>query len=275
MPERHPILARLRSPDPAVRRDACLAAAEDPSAVLLVGALVPALGDPIRAVWRAASDALAAIGQRDPGVWAALREALASDEPRTRRVAALTGARVAPRELRLLPPLIEALASEDGYLRWGAARALVELGRTQGEVHPLLLHLAQADPNAVARRMAAFCLRDLGPDDPRTAAALVAASRDAEIRVRRAALSALGALLDPPREVEERLREALTLDPDGASRRIAAAVLGTLGAGDPRFLGPATREALARARDGSPDPDLRRAAQRALLGLEEILSPDA
>jgi HEAT repeat protein len=271
----HPILARLQSADPAERRDACLAAAQDPSAVLLVGALVPALGDPVRAVWRAASDALAAIGQRDPGVWAALREALSSAQPQTRRVAALVGARLAPRELRLLPPLVEALGSQDGYLRWGAARALVELGRTQGEVHPLLLHLAQADPNAVARRMAAFCLRDLGPDDPRTAAALLAASRDPELRVRRAALSALGALLDPPREVEERLREALLEDPDGASRRIAAAVLGGLGARDPGFLGPATRAALARARDGSPDPDLRRAAQRALLGFETSLAPEA
>jgi HEAT repeat protein len=123
--------------------------------------------------------------------------------------------------------------------------------------------------------MAAFCLRDLGPDDPRTAAALLAASRDAELRVRRAALSALGALLDPPREVEQRLREALALDPDGASRRIAAAVLGSLEASHRGFLGPATREALASARDESPDPDLRRAAGRALLGFETNLTPEA
>src|SRR3990172_7250449 len=125
----HPIVERRRSPAPAERRDACLAAAEDPAAVLLVEALVPALGDPVRAVWRAASDALASIGGRDPGVFPALRAALASGEPRTRRVAALTGARLAPREIRLLPPLVEALGSEDGALRWGAARALVELSR--------------------------------------------------------------------------------------------------------------------------------------------------
>jgi HEAT repeat protein len=208
-------------------------------------------------------------------VWTALREAVAHGEPRPRRVAALVGARLAPRELRLLPPLVEALGDEDGHLRWAAARALVELGRTQGEVHLLLLHVAQAGADPVARRMAAFCLRDLGPDDPRTAAALLAASRDAELRVRRAALSALGALLDPPREVEARLREALVADADGASRRIAAAVLGTLGAGHPDFLGPTTRDALARARDASPDPDLRRAAQRALSGFEPVLGSEA
>jgi HEAT repeat protein len=261
-------VARLRSRDPAERRDACLAAPADPSAVLLVDALVAALGDPIRAVWRAASDALVEIARRDAGVWAALRSALANGEAGARGAVALTGARIAPHELRLLPPLVEALAAEDGYLRWGAARALVELGGTQGEVHPLLLHVAQRDPSPVARRMAAFCLRDLGPDDPRTAAALLAASRDPELRVRRAALSALGALLAPGAEVEERLRETLGGDPDPASRRIAAAVLGGLASAHPGFPGPETRAALARARDGSPDPDLRRAAERALLELQ-------
>ena len=263
----HPLLARLRSADPAERRDACLAAAADPAAVLLVDALVPVLGDPVRAVWRAAGDALVAIARRDPGVWPALRAAFGSPNARTRRIAALVGARLAPRELRLLPPLVEALGSDDGTERWAAARALVELGRTQGEVHPLVLHLAQTDPNPVARRMAAFCLRDLAPDDPRTAAALLAASRDGDLRVHRAALSALGALLGPPPEVEERLREALEQDPDGASRRIAAAVLRGLGSSHPGFVGERTLAALVCARDGSPDPDLRRAAAQALADL--------
>lgn len=197
----HPLLARLRSRDPAERRDACAAAPDDPAAVLLVPALVPALGDPVRAVWRAASDALVAIARRDATVWPELRAALSSPDQRTRRIAALAGARIAPHELRLLPPLVEALGSDDGYTRWGAARALALLGRTQGEVHPLMLHLAQADPSPVARRMAAFCLRDLAPDDPRTAAALLAASRDGDLRVHRAALSALASLLGAGPEV--------------------------------------------------------------------------
>jgi HEAT repeat protein len=265
----HPLLAQLQSPDPALRRDACLAIAADPAAVLLVDALVPALGDPVRAVWRAASDALVAIARRDPGVWPALRGALASPDARTRRIAALAGARIAPRELRLLPPLIEALGSDDGYTRWGAARALVELGQTQSEVHPLVLHLAQTDPNPVARRMAAFCLRDLAPDDPRTASALLAASGDADLRVHRAALSALASLLAPTREVEERLRETLEQDLDAASRRIAAAVLRTLGLSHPGFVSERTRHALESAVDGSADPDLRRAAKRALLDLRD------
>lgn len=261
----HPILARLRDRDPAERRDACLAAADDPAAVLLAPGLVQALGDPVRAVWRAASEALVAVAARDgAGVLGAVRTALHGGEPRTRQVAALTGARLAPRELRWLPPLAEALGSDDGHLRWGAARLLVEMGRTDGSVLALALEIVRGGPSPVARRMACFCVRDLGPDDPRAAEALLLASRDEVPALRRAALSCLAALLDPPREVEERLREALANEPDGASRRIAAAVLGGLAADHPRFLSEPTRALLLRARDADPDPDLRRAAARAL-----------
>ena len=260
----HPILARLRDRDPAERRDACVAAALDPAAVLLAPGLAQALGDPVRAVWRAASEALVAVAARDgAGVLGALRAALHAGDPRSRQVAALTGARLAPRELRWLPPLAEALGSDDGYLRWGAARLLVEMGRTDGSVLALALEILRGGPSPVARRMASFCVRDLGSDDPRAAEALLVASRDEVPALRRAALSCLAALLDPPPGVEERLREALS-DADAQSRRIAAAVLGGLAAGHPRFLSEPTRALLVCARDADPDPDLRRAAARAL-----------
>lgn len=262
----HPLVAQLRSRDPAERRDACLATPDDPAAVLLVGALAERLGDPIRAVWRAAVDALVAVGRRDRGALESLREALASPDARTRCAAALAGARLAPHELRWLPRLVEGLGSDDGYVRWGAARALVEMGRGLGEVRAVLLGVVQADPSPVARRMASFCVRDLGGDDPRAAEALLAATRDPVVAVRRAALSALAALLAPAPAVEARLLEVLGSDADAASRRIAAAVLGGLAANDPGFLSAGAREALAQARESSPDPDLRRAAARALGG---------
>jgi len=261
----HPVLARLRDRDPAVRRDACALAAQDPAAVLLAPGLAAALGDPVRAVWRAASEALLSIAAQDAAAaLAALREALHGGDERTREVAALTGARLAPRELRWLPSLAQALGSDDGYLRWGAARQLVEMGRTDASVLAIALEIVRGGKSPVARRMAAFCVRDLGPDDPRAAAALVEASRDEVPALRRAALSCLAALLEPPRGVEERLREALERDADGACRRIAAAVLGRLAVEHPGFLSEPTRALLARARDADPDPDLRRAAARAL-----------
>ena len=64
----HPIAAALASADPNERRAACAAAVEDPSAVLLADALAARLGDPVKAVVRAASDALVAIGRRSGGV---------------------------------------------------------------------------------------------------------------------------------------------------------------------------------------------------------------
>lgn len=63
----HPVAQGLASADPAARRAACAAAAEDPAGVLLAGALGAALGDPDKGVARAASDALVAIARRSGG----------------------------------------------------------------------------------------------------------------------------------------------------------------------------------------------------------------
>jgi TrmH family RNA methyltransferase len=75
----HPLVERLRNADPEERRAACLAARTDPAAALLADALGKALGDSVKAVARAASDALVEIGRRDRHVDGVLREALRSD----------------------------------------------------------------------------------------------------------------------------------------------------------------------------------------------------
>jgi hypothetical protein len=263
----HPVATRLRSSDPDERRDAATAAAEDPSAVLLVDALVGALGDPVRAVSRAASDSLVAIAARDAGALPALRTALRSDDPVRRRNAAFTHARLRPPEPRLLPTLVEALGCEDGHARWRAARLLVESARSIPEAGRLLAQLAGAHGDPVVRRMASHCLRRLAPDDPAVARALLSATRDADVRTRRAALAALAALLAPPPAVAERLREALASESDAASRRIASVALGALGSANPDCLCEDDLAALRRARDDDPDPDLRRGAARALARL--------
>jgi len=53
----------------------------------------------------------------------------------------------------------------------------------------------------------------------------------------------------------------------GSGDPLAAAVLRALGSSHPGFVGERTRTALERARDASPDPDLRRAAAQALADL--------
>jgi HEAT repeat protein len=260
----HPIAARLGSADPNERRAACAAAVDDPSAVLLADALAGVLGDPVKAVVRAASDALVAIGRRDGGVDEALRRALRAEEPAQRFGAAFTAARLDPPSPRLLPVLVEALASGDGDVRWSAARLLVEAGRAHGEVLPLLVGLARAGENAVVRRMATFALRELAPERAEAAAVLLEAVRDSDLHVRRAATTAMASLLDPPRSVARHLLAALGSDPDAATRRLAALALGEIGAASPAALPEGAAAQLEAAALRDEDVDLRRAVARAL-----------
>jgi HEAT repeat protein len=264
----HPILARLAHADPETRRAACAEAAEDPAGTLLAPALGRALGDPSKAVARAASDALAAIARRAGGVDDVLRAALHGDSRDARWGAAFTLARLEPPGPRLLPALVEALGSPDGDVRWAASRILVDVGRLHGEVLPLLVGLVSRGEQPAVRRMAAYALRALAPDRPEAARVLVEASRDADLPLRRAALTALAALHAPPPEVAARLLEVLESDPDAASRRLAALALGEIGASDPASLPAAAPAALREAQRAASDVDLRRAAERSLRKLE-------
>ena len=73
----HPVVARLASADADERRAACVDAADDPTAVLLLDGLAKALGDPEKRVARAASDSLAKLAPTCPEVGAVVRAALA------------------------------------------------------------------------------------------------------------------------------------------------------------------------------------------------------
>jgi hypothetical protein len=265
----HPLLARLGSRDPDARAAACAEMAADPAGVLFLDALADALGDPVKAVAQAASDALAELSRHhDAGE--ALRRALHSGEPRRRLWAALSLARLSPPELRWLPALVSGLDFDDGKLRWRAARLLVETGRLHGEVLPVLLGVA-AGERPTARRMAYFCLRELGPDDPRVAAALLAGTRDPDLEARRAAHAGLAALIEAPDPVIDHLSRLLDdTVADGACRRIATVALAELGARRAGGLPAPALAALERAREQSADPDLRRGAERALRRLGRV-----
>jgi uncharacterized Zn finger protein len=76
--------------------------------------------------------------------------------------------------------------------------------------------------------MALAGLRELAPDEPEVARTLLAASRDADLGVRRAALTALAALAEPPPAVYERLAETAAGDLDAASRELARSALEAL-----------------------------------------------
>lgn len=226
----HPLLARLAGADAADRAAACRAIAADPAGALLGEPLVAALGDPERAVAKAAADALVALARQGAGVVPLLRAALrraggAATRDSARRVhAALALARLEPPEPGLLPALVDGLGARDGDVRWSAARVLVDLGRLHPPVVGVLIGLVRGAEDAPARRMAAFALRELAPDHPQTARALLEATGDDDRQVRRAAVTALAGLLDPPPEVGARLA-ALRVDPDPTLARLAARAL--------------------------------------------------
>jgi HEAT repeat protein len=266
-----PLVDRLRSPDPDERRDACRVATADPAAVIFLEALGERLDDPVKAVAQAASDALVALAA-EHDVMGVLRDALHSGPPVRRLWAALTLARLEPPALKLVPALVDGLALPDGKLRWWAARRLVETGRLHAEVLPVLLGLSRSHAQPVVRRMARHCLRELGRGDPDAASALVEATRDPEPRARRAGYAALASLLDPPPAVIERLAEALAMEPDEPSRRIASVALGALGAARPEAIDEAALRALHAAREDPRDPELRRGAARALHRIEAARS---
>lgn len=258
----HPVVARLQSADPSERRAACLEAASDPSAVLLIDALVGALGDTEASVGRAASDALTRIGRDCDEVDTLLRRALHGDDSRGRWGAAYTRARLGPPDTGMLPAVVEALSSADGDIRWAAAKLLVDMGRLHGEVLRVVLALAADGATPVARRMALFCLRELAPDDPHAARALLAATHDDDADLRRAAFTALAALLDPPEETLDRLAQTLAGDADPVVPRLAAVALGEIASRHPGAVRERITNLLAKAAQ-TDDPELRRAIDRA------------
>jgi len=212
--------AQLASADPAERAAACRALPDDPAAVLRIESLVAALDDRDARVGRAARDALVTIARAGGGdaVATALRSATRGLASRARIQAALALARLEPPEPALLPALVEALDAEPD-LAWSGARVLVDMGRLHGEIVRVLLGLVR-DAKPGARRMAIFCLRELAPDLPAAALALVEASRDADAPVRRAAITAMAGLLDPPADVLARLAEAAR-EPDPVAAELA------------------------------------------------------
>lgn len=221
------LAGRIGSRDAATRAAACREAASDPAGALLVEPLVAALADPAADVAAAASESLVALARSGSGeaIVALLRRALADRDARVRAV--LTLIRLEPPEPAWLPALVAALGADDGPVRWAASRALVDMGRLNAEILRVLAGLVR-DAAPAVRRQATLCLRELAPDQPAAALALVEASRDADASVRRAALTAMAGLVEPPAAVRERL-EAARREPDGVAAQLATLALARLG----------------------------------------------
>jgi HEAT repeat protein len=253
---------RLRSADPA-ERTAAIAEIGGRTAVDAddLAALAECLGHARKAVQRPAADACAALAARGIEVRPTVVAALASPLARQRWGAAFALARMGTPPPETLPVLLETLGGEDGDLRWAAAEILRRLPERPPVVEALV-RLVRAD-NGAQRKMALYCLRDLGARGTEIEQAALWALGDAQHDVRLAAIAWLVRHASDRETVADRLLIALAGD-DAQLSRAAAAGLGTLGERLPRVV------SALRAACATPDPSLRRAAEGALrqLGAE-------
>jgi HEAT repeat protein len=185
------------------------------------------LGHARKAIQRPAAERLADAARGDATVRSRLVEQLASSEPRRRWGAAYALARLEPAPAEAMPALLDALGSADGDVRWASARLL-----TRAVQHvPRLIEDVRAIVRAsspLQRKMALYCLRDIGVDAAVDHGALAAALADEDAAVRLAAMSAVAALLPRTTHTGD-LLAPLIADVDPGVRRAAAATVGQVG----------------------------------------------
>jgi len=160
--------------------------------------------------------------------------------------------------------LCEAMADDDGDIRWAATNLMVRLGRDNlVEIGARLLQLA-ANGDRNARKMALYCIRDLEIAGAELLAVVERAVHDPDVRVRLAALSVLSRTRDASGEAVRIMLECLKSDSDAGVRRAAASALGNI-----RGASADATAALASAAVDPADESLARAARGALDRLEK------
>lgn len=230
-------------------------------------ALVRCVGDSRKSVQRRAIDALAAVSASgDVRVVKLLRHTVAGTDRRVRWASAYALAQIGADYLArdIIDAVCEALSADDSDIRWAAANLLVRLGRDHpAEIRERLLALATA-PDSNARKMALYCIRDLGIGGNDLLDAIGRLIHDRDVHVRLAALAVLARLDDSNGAAASLTLQVLENDPDAGVRRAGAAALGNRKSA----TSPAGAALRAAARDKS-DASLARAAQSALDRLEK------
>ena len=161
--------------------------------------------------------------------------------------------------------LCEAMADDDGDIRWAATNLMVQLGRENlAEIGARLLELA-AGGDRNARKMALYCIRDLEIGGAELLAVVERAVHDSDVHVRLAALSVLSRLRDESGQAVRIMLECMKADTDAGVRRAAASALGNI-----HGASADATAALASAAADSGDESLARAARGALDRLNKV-----
>jgi HEAT repeat protein len=258
----------LNNADPEARLIAIHQVAENPDAALpepILDALTECLGATRKVIQRRSAEALASVAPHDTRIVEKLRTLLSHSEARTRWGAVYALGLVIvddALDLRAMPNLVEALARSDGDVRWAAAELVVRLGRKHRDAVSAQLIALAAEGNLNARKMALYCLRDVGGPREELLAAAENCCGEHQSLLKMAALSLLPRIPNLGDRAAALAIRLLEDDPDGGVRRCAAVALGHLGSRSPRVT-----EALTRAAHTEGDIYMTRAAQGALTRL--------
>ncbi len=220
--------------------------------------LLACLGHRTKKIQRGAAIVLVRFASQQPGIIAALTHKLTHPDARLRWTAAFTLSQLELPSPAPLPVLIENLGQQESDLRWAAATALLQLARHYSQdVVTGMIQLVNTG-NAVQRRMALYCLRDLKQTDQAAQDAYLASLHDQDPMVRLGGLSCLGKLQLTSETIRQAIIQLLEQDPDMGVRRAAAVTCGQMGETSQEIV-----EALRKSCT-SGDKSLSRAATGAL-----------
>lgn len=176
-----------------------------------------------------AAYALGEIGSSAKPAFTALREALSDSNKEVRWKAAVALEKVGADPDDVLPILIESLKSDDRSSYFSVLLCLGKIGPRAGPAVPHLIRILEDNRIPLPDRQVAIgALARIGPAAKKAAPILLKEADNKQIYIRRAAVSALGAIDLPTEEIVSTLARKLR-DKDSGIRVEAARALGNLG----------------------------------------------
>jgi HEAT repeat protein len=220
-------------------------------------AFVESLSSSDKKTIRAAVDALIPVALQQPAIIERLHGLLNETPAEKRWPIAYVLAHVSPLSTPCVDALKGALGLNDPDIRWAVALLLVRLAKKpEPAVAAHLIELLHSG-SPTQRRMAVYCLRDIGAEES-LRVALQHALADSDPLVRVAAVTSLKAFPGIGGDVADQLLRLVAEDLDSRVRASAALALAHVGAPSKKILA-ALNDAIQ-----SPDTKLAKAARAAL-----------
>jgi HEAT repeat protein len=226
-----------------------------------ISALIADLEDNEKPIIRAAVNGLVSLAQASAELRDALHRRMSEPQVKNTWAIAYVLARLAQPSRDVTQRLLEGLGHPDPDIRWAIGLLLVQLANRDEEITRQLLRLG-ATGNALQRRMAIYCLRDLNLQDAASGKIFFLALGDPDPLVRIAAAAGLKRKTCMDLSEKDKLLAVFLEDPDSRVRSVAAVTLAQMGEPSERFL-----QALNLA-ESSENAQIRRAANAALSLLE-------